>query len=50
MLSILWQICDMIGLIFIDANGQILKNLLGLPGVARDDLNEVLKIVLRLKI
>ena len=26
MLSILWQICDMIGLIFIDVNGQILKN------------------------
>ena len=25
-LSLLWQICDVIGLIFIDANGQILKN------------------------
>ena len=26
MLSLLWQICDIIELIFIDANGQILKN------------------------
>ena len=26
MLSLLWQICDNIGLIFIVANGQILKN------------------------
>ena len=26
MLSPLWQICDIIGLIFIVANGQILKN------------------------
>ena len=26
MLSLLWQICDIIGLIFIVANGQILKN------------------------
>ena len=26
MLSLLWQICDIIGLIFIFANGQILKN------------------------
>ena len=25
-LSILWQFCDIIGLIFIDANGQLLKN------------------------
>ena len=28
MLSIFWQICDIIGLIFIAANGQILKNIL----------------------
>ena len=26
MLSLLWQICDIIGLVFIFANGQILKN------------------------
>ena len=26
MLSLLWQICDIIGLVFIVANGQILKN------------------------
>ena len=26
MLSLLWQICDIIGLYFIVANGQILKN------------------------
>ena len=26
MLSLLWEICDIIGLIFIIANGQILKN------------------------
>ena len=26
MLSLLWQICDIIGLIFIVTNGQILKN------------------------
>ena len=26
MLSLIWQICDIIGLIFIVANGQILKN------------------------
>ena len=25
-LSIIWQICEIIGLIFIAANGQILKN------------------------
>ena len=27
MLSLLWQICDIIGLIFIVANGQILKKI-----------------------
>ena len=26
LLSLLWQICDIIGLIFVDANGHILKN------------------------
>ena len=42
MLSLIWQICDIIGLIFIVANGQILKNNLTIWSHCRAPREEII--------